>query len=146
MSVPDSFVNAFVPANAVSGADPSEAILYMAQLDKAMSEIKDDNMKALAADELQFFKMATAVISKSITVGSGDANREYYDAIRVNFGTGIEAVKKLAAAYRELAMKRRAEEIIAKVSEATITDNSGRASGKKVSALLESKSPFHYSE
>ncbi len=141
-SLPDSQSNAFVPPNALPQADPSDAILYMAQLDKAMAEIKDVNLKKLATEELRFFKMATAIIARSSE--DGKVANEYYDAIRVQFGTGIDAVKKLAAALRDIAMKKKAEQILNEVAKAEVTKDDGSSKGGTVLSKLSNNSPFHF--
>jgi hypothetical protein len=136
VNLPDSQVGDFVVPNSVPDADPSDTILFLAQLDKSLSEIKDPSLKVLAADEVKFFRMAAAIIT------SKDTDKAY-DAVRLKFGAGVDGVKKLAAALRQVAIKKQAEGIIAKVSETEYDAGGGKI---KVNAALDeaSKNAFRY--
>lgn len=127
MDLPDNQVSDFIVPNSVPDADPSDTILFLAQLDKSLNEIKDKNLARLASQEVKFFKMAAAIIASQ-------DNDPAYAAIRVRFGSGIDAVKKLAASLRQVALKKQADGIINKVSETKVAesyDNAGLAVGEK---------------
>jgi len=141
-TVVDHLTSLFVPQHTFPDADPSDAIIYMAQLDKAMAELKDENMKALAKDELKFFKMAVAIIATP--KGEQGDDKEYFDAIHAQFGTGIEAVKRLAQALKEVAMKDMADKILKKtMAKGKVTDDKG-ARTNTVESVISGGGPFHY--
>jgi hypothetical protein len=136
-SLPESQTHAFLPRNALSPADPSESILYLAQLDKAMDEIKDPNLQIIAEEEVHFFRMAAAIIANA-TSGKG-SSKEYYDAIKVQFGSGIAGVKKLASALREVEAKKRGDKIL---NEVIADSKVGSTSVKDL--ITPGASPFHH--
>ncbi len=104
-SLPDG-AGTFLPPNALPDADVSESILFLAQLDKAMSDLKDANTKIIAAEEVKFFRMASSIIAKATTGGAGD-DQPYFDAIKVHFGSGVEGIKRLAVALKKGCRKKK---------------------------------------
>jgi len=135
----------FVPQHAFPDSDPTDAVLYMAQLSKALTDITDINLRKVAKDELKFFKMAVAIIAHDDDAADDAKEREYFSAIRAQFGNGIEGVKRLALALKEIAMKEMAQEIIKKTTEkAKITSEDGKTLAGSVSSQLKGGGPFHY--
>lgn len=147
MSVlPDSLTNLVVPQNTLPPADPSESVLYLAQMGKALADNKDANYKRIANDEMKFFKMAAAIIgAPPETIATSP---EAFAAIRLQFGGGVEGCKKLAEVLREIAKKKQAEQILKQVTEnsyATDEVNPAAFAANSISQDMEAnKSIFHY--
>jgi hypothetical protein len=138
-SLPDAQVDSFVPPNVIPDSDPSESVLYMAQLEKAMTDLKDPHLRTLAIEELKFFKMAASIIANATT----NTNNANYNAIRVQFGSGVEGVKRLAPVLRDIAYKKKAEQIINTVTKDSKVTKPDGSVGNTVSEELSSNSPFH---
>lgn len=137
INVPGSLTNAFVPSNALPAPKPSEGVLLIAQMTKAIGDIPADqkDLKALALEELKFFKMAAAIIANR-----GADNKEYFDSVRVQFGNGLDGVYKLAEYLREIARQKMANVAIQKVTSTAKVDGVTKVSKE----FADSKNPFSF--
>ena len=100
-------------------------------------------MKALAKDELKFFRMAVAIIATPELEQGND--KQYFDAIHAQFGTGIEGVKRLAQALKEVAMKDMADKILKKtMAIGKVSEGGDRLTAKTVATEITGGGPFHY--
>ena len=113
--LPDSLIPDLVIPKTLPASQPDDTILFMAQLVKAEKDLEGDpSFKAIAQRELKFFKMAAKIVADA--TGS-KANIPEYQAIKIKFGTGVDAVQELAKLLKEVAQKKQAETILTKVTE-----------------------------
>jgi len=140
LPVPDSDTKELTVASKKEKSWPTQSIMFLADVHKALKGVKDNPAySALAKEELYYLDMAAAIISDAIG-GKVEAKlRPDYDAIIVKYGRGMEAVEKLAATLKEVAEKQKAQDILNKVMA-----NSKVNKGPTVSKMIKDQGPFGY--
>ena len=116
--VSEDLARELIPDSVVPKAQPSNAILFMHSLEKAVKEMDvDSSARKLAEEELVFYRAAADVIA-SKGEGLGDAEKKDLQLIKLQYN-GLEGVLDLADRLREMAFRNRATKAMSRVINKT---------------------------
>ena len=140
MSVPESLIeNVTLDANYGKSA-PSDSILFLNQLYKAVDELKDVDAKALAELELKYFRAAMAIINDK-SVGGGLDN-DNVKLIQIKYGRTLDGVLALAEDLKQIDRKQQADATMASVMDKVLYDADGKGTKKSVAVNFKRTSLF----
>ncbi len=132
--VPENLQSNVVNETSFPESRPSDAILFLAQLEKATKDITDDDAKEMCNRSLKYFRYAMKILNKK----NADPSVQF---LQMKYGTSLESVLNLGDDLREIDISRSANET---VSKALSSVKVGDASSASIATDMAKNSIFGF--